>query len=138
MKQFQWKSLLPHAIAVGIFLVVAVIFCKPALQGKELTQSDVMHWKGMAQDLFRYKETHGHFPLWNNNLFGGMPAYQIALEASNPISPIVFHQIFMLFFSQTHWLLHPGLPGLLFFNTSHRHTPLDRHTGLTGLRLFHL
>lgn len=100
MKQFQWKSLLPHAIAVGIFLVVAVIFCKPALQGKELTQSDVMHWKGMAQDLFRYKETHGHFPLWNNNLFGGMPAYQIALEASNPISPIVFHQIFMLFLAK--------------------------------------
>lgn len=97
MKQFQWKSLLPHAIAVGIFLVVAVIFCKPALEGKVLNQSDVSHWKGMAQDLFNYKETHGHYPLWNNNLFGGMPAYQIAMEAANPITPIYFHQLFMLF-----------------------------------------
>lgn len=97
MKQFQWKSLLPHAIAVGIFLLVAIIFCKPALEGKVLNQSDVSHWKGMAQDLFKYKETHGHYPLWNNNLFGGMPAYQIAMEAANPITPIYFHQFFMLF-----------------------------------------
>lgn len=97
MKQFQWKSLLPHAIAAGVFLIVAVIFCKPALEGKVLSQLDVSHWKGMAQDLFRYKETHGHFPLWNNNLFGGMPAYQIAMEAANPITPIYFHQVFMLF-----------------------------------------
>ncbi|MFW2475747.1 MAG: YfhO family protein [Sediminibacterium sp.] len=97
MKQFQWKSLLPHSIAVGIFLVVAVIFCKPALEGQVLNQSDVSHWKGMAQDLFNYKTTHGHYPLWNNNLFGGMPAYQIAMEAANPITPIYFHQLFMLF-----------------------------------------
>lgn len=97
MKQFQWKSLLPHAIAVGIFLIVAIIFCKPALEGKVLNQMDVSHWKGMAQDLFNYKETHGHYPLWNNNLFGGMPAYQIAMEAGNPITPIYFHQLFMLF-----------------------------------------
>ncbi|MBL0883156.1 MAG: YfhO family protein [Chitinophagaceae bacterium] len=97
MKQFQWKSLLPHAIAVGIFLLVAIIFCKPALEGKVIDQSDVSHWKGMAQDLFDYKETHGHYPLWNNNLFGGMPAYQIAMEAANPITPIYFHQLFMLF-----------------------------------------
>lgn len=97
MKQFQWKSLVPHAIAAGVFLIVAVIFCKPALEGKVLSQLDVSHWKGMAQDLFNYKETHGHLPLWNNNLFGGMPAYQIAMEAANPITPIYFHQVFMLF-----------------------------------------
>ena len=97
MKQFQWKSLLPHAIAVGIFLIVAVIFCKPALEGKVLEQSDVSHWKGMAQDLFNYKEKHGQYPLWNNHLFGGMPAYQIAMEAANPITPVYFHQLFMLF-----------------------------------------
>lgn len=97
MKQFQWKSLLPHAIAVGIFLIIAVIFCKPALEGKVLSQTDVSHWKGMAQDLFNYKEKHGNYPLWNNNLFGGMPAYQIAMEAANPITPVYFHQLFMLF-----------------------------------------
>ena len=96
MKNFQWKSLLPHLIAVVIFALVATIYCKPALEGKVLQQSDVIHWKGMAQDLFKYKETHGHFPLWNNNLFGGMPAYQVAMESSNPLSPGIFHSLFTL------------------------------------------
>ncbi len=96
MKKFQWKSLLPHAIAVAIFVLVSVIYCKPALEGKVLTQSDVTHWKGMAQDLMQFKEKNGHFPLWNNNLFGGMPAYQIAMESNNPVSIIYLHNIFMM------------------------------------------
>jgi hypothetical protein len=96
MKKFQWKSLLPHAIAVAIFVVISVIYCKPALEGKVLMQTDVMHWKGMAQDLVQYKEKTGHFPLWNNNLFGGMPAFQIAMESSNPASVGFLHSVFML------------------------------------------
>lgn len=96
MKKFQWKSLLPHAIAVAIFVVVSVIYCKPALEGKVLMQTDVMHWKGMAQDLVQFKEKTGHYPLWNNNLFGGMPAFQIAMESSNPASIGFLHTVFML------------------------------------------
>jgi len=97
MKKFDWKKILPHVYAIGVFFIVAVIYCSPALQGKVLQQSDVTQWKGMAQNLFEYKETHGNFPLWTNSMFGGMPAYQIALEASNPVSPVVLHQFFMLF-----------------------------------------
>lgn len=96
MKQFHWKSLLPHAIAVAIFVIVAIIYCKPALEGKVLAQQDVTHWKGMAQDLIQFKEKNGHYPLWNNNLFGGMPAYQIAMESGNPASVGFLHTVFML------------------------------------------
>jgi hypothetical protein len=71
------KSLLPHLIAVAIFAIVAIVYCKPALEGKVLQQSDITQWKGMAQDAFRYSEKNGHTPLWINNMFGGMPAYQI-------------------------------------------------------------
>ena len=85
MKNFSFKTLLPHLIAVFVFLMVAVIYCKPALQGKVLVQSDVVNWQGMVQDMNEYKETHGSYPLWNNNLFGGMPGYQIALESKSPI-----------------------------------------------------
>ncbi|RXK85932.1 YfhO family protein [Filimonas effusa] len=80
MKNFSWKKVVPHLIAIGIFLVVALIYCRPALEGKVLQQNDIVHWKGMAQNSFAYKERTGHFPLWNTTLFGGMPAYQIALE----------------------------------------------------------
>jgi hypothetical protein len=97
MKKIDWKKILPHVYAIGVFFIVAVIYCLPALQGKVLQQSDVIHWKGMAQSLFEYKETHGHFPLWTNSMFGGMPAYQIAIEPYNPLSVVVLHKVFMLF-----------------------------------------
>lgn len=82
MKSLKWKKIIPHAIAIAVFLLIAVIYCRPSLSGDVLQQSDVIHWKGMAQNAFEYKEKHGHFPLWNTNLFSGMPNYQIAMEGT--------------------------------------------------------
>lgn len=96
MKNGIFQKVLPHLIAVAFLLLVAVIFCSPALSGKQISQTDVIHWKGMAQEALQYKEQHGHFPLWITNMFGGMPAYQIALESKNVVSPGWFHQIFTL------------------------------------------
>lgn len=86
MNRINWKALIPHAIAVVIFLLVALIYCKPALEGKVLQQHDVTQWKGMAQNSFQAKERTGHFPLWTNGMFGGMPAYQITGISENPVS----------------------------------------------------
>lgn len=77
------KKLLPHLVAIVIFLIITVIFCKPALEGNVLSQHDILGWKGMAQNAFEYKEKNGHFPLWNPNLFSGMPNYQVALEGKS-------------------------------------------------------
>jgi Bacterial membrane protein YfhO len=74
------KKLLPHAIAITLFLLVSVLFCKPVLDGNVLNQHDNVGWKGMAQNSFEYKEKSGHFPLWNPNLFSGMPNYQVAMD----------------------------------------------------------
>ncbi len=74
------KKILPHLIAIIIFLAVSILFCKPVLEGNVLSQHDTIGWKGMAQNAFEYKEKNGHFPLWNPNLFSGMPNYQVAME----------------------------------------------------------
>src|SRR5919197_2708426 len=100
MKNISWKKIYPHFIAIGIFLVIAAFYCKPALQGKVLQQHDLQQWKGMAESSFKYKETHGHFPLWVNSLFGGMPGVQIAMDSSNPISTAYLHSLFTLFLPQ--------------------------------------
>jgi len=86
MKNFNFKRILPHLIAIAIFLIVAVIYCKPALQGKVVQQSDIQGWRGMAQQSFEFKDKYGHFPLWSNSMFSGMPAYQIALDPRTKIS----------------------------------------------------
>jgi hypothetical protein len=80
MNSIAWKKLLPHVIAIVVFLLVAVIYCRPALEGKVVNQSDMLQYKGMVQQSMEYKEKHGHFPLWTESAFGGMPAYTIAMD----------------------------------------------------------
>lgn len=83
MKNPLLNKILPHLIAVVVFLVMSVLFCKPVIDGYVLNQHDNVSWKGMAQNAFEYKEKNGHFPLWNPNLFSGMPNYQVAMEGKS-------------------------------------------------------
>lgn len=87
---FDFKKLIPHAIAVIVFVIVAIAYCKPALDGQVLNAHDNIGWKGMAQQSFEKKEQLGHFPKWTNSMFGGMPTYQIALEGTHNVS---FHYV---------------------------------------------
>lgn len=92
-----WTKLLPHGVAVSLFLLVAVIYCKPVFQDKVLYQEDNLQWKGMAQSSFEYKQTHGHFPLWSNSMFCGMPAYQIAMDGPSVHLPGFFYNLFTFY-----------------------------------------
>lgn len=86
MKQINFKQVLPHMVAVVIFLLLSVFLNRPALQGKVVQQNDVIQWKAMAQQSFVFKEKYGHFPKWTNSMMSGMPAYQIALGPKNPMN----------------------------------------------------
>lgn len=81
--KFDYKKLMPHVIAVIVFLAASAFFGRPALQGNVLSQHDVLGWKGMAQNSFEYKEKNGQFPLWNTHLFSGMPNYQVAMDSKS-------------------------------------------------------
>lgn len=81
MQKNWYKPLLPHAIALVVFLVVALVYCSPVFDHKTLAPNDTAGWKAMAKNSFDYKASHGHFPLWTEGLHSGMPAYQIAMDA---------------------------------------------------------
>lgn len=86
MKSPFLKKALPHLVAIVLFLIVAVVYCRPALEGKVVSQSDVQQWKEMARQSFEYKEKYGRFPLWIESAFAGMPAYTIAIDAGAAIN----------------------------------------------------
>jgi hypothetical protein len=89
MKQLNFKTLMPHLIAVAIFLLVTVIFCKPALESGVVTQqSDVTAVESMKHQSEVYREQHGVYPLWITSMFSGMPAYNIIFEG--PVSPMSY------------------------------------------------
>ena len=92
----RFKKLIPHLVAVGIFLLVAVLFCRPALEsGVMLKQGDIQSWEAMSHQSMEHKANTGHLPLWNTTMFSGMPNYQIAIEGSwSPLS--IVDKIFQL------------------------------------------
>ncbi|MBR5824495.1 MAG: hypothetical protein IKY67_10180 [Paludibacteraceae bacterium] len=74
---FDWKKLLPYAVAIAVFVGISMLYCAPALDGKVLVQGDVNSWKGAAQEALNYKAETGNYTSWTNSMFGGMPTYQI-------------------------------------------------------------
>ncbi len=86
MKNINFKQVLPHVVAVIVFVLLSVFLNKPALEGKAVQQSDVIQWKAMAQQSFEFKEKYGHFPKWTNSMMSGMPTFQIALDSKKPMN----------------------------------------------------
>ncbi len=95
MKKGLFARLLPHLVAILVFLIVATLYCQPALEGKVVNQTDVTHWNGAIHQSQVYKERHGQYPLWTNALFGGMPAFQIGMPANNYL-PWYIHSVLTL------------------------------------------
>src|ERR1700730_1388098 len=80
------KKALPHIIAIVVFLLVSIAYNKTALESKVLRQADVQGYTGMAKQSNDFREKYGHYPLWTESMFSGMPAYNIAMEETIPIT----------------------------------------------------
>ncbi|RYG21426.1 MAG: hypothetical protein EOO07_02675, partial [Chitinophagaceae bacterium] len=71
-----------HLAIIAFFVVICFVYFSPVLQGKRPAQSDVLMSKAMQKEIMEYKEKDGKGPLWTNQMFGGMPAYQIWVQYS--------------------------------------------------------
>ena len=90
MKDFNFKSILPHLLVVLVFMVLTIVYFNPLLSGKAIDQGDVERFKGMSKEIVDYRETYHKEPLWTNGMFSGMPAYQISvLYPSNWVRPLI-------------------------------------------------
>ena len=106
MKNINFRQVLPHLVAVVVFLLLSIVLTKPALEGKVVQQNDVIQWRAMAQQSFEFKEKYGHFPKWTNSMMSGMPTYQIALDPQKPMNIRLQH---------AQDLLSLGLPKPVFY-----------------------
>ncbi len=69
-----------HLAIIAAFVVICFVYFSPVLQGKAPAQSDVIQSKAMQKEIMEYKAKDGKGPLWTNQMFGGMPAYQIWVQ----------------------------------------------------------
>src|SRR4051812_48554397 len=65
-----------HFAVIGIFLVICFLYFTPAFQGKTLGQMDVAGAQSTQTEINKYKEKDTTI-LWTNQIYGGMPTFQI-------------------------------------------------------------
>jgi len=94
-KWFQANS--THFIIIGIFFILCFAYFSPAMQGKDLYQSDVLEAKAMAKEIMDVKAATGKGPLWTNSMFGGMPSFQIWVSNSGSIANYVINTLKTVF-----------------------------------------
>ncbi|MEO8253521.1 MAG: YfhO family protein [Flavobacterium sp.] len=78
MKQLQ--KFFPHAIAIFGFILVSLLYFYPVLQGKQIFQSDIAQYTGMAKEQNDFRASDHVEPYWTNSAFGGMPTYQLGAK----------------------------------------------------------
>ena len=59
MKNFDWKAMVPHAIAVLVFLVLTLVYFSPVLEGKDIKQDDAIVSMAWGKDAKDYHEESG-------------------------------------------------------------------------------
>ncbi len=85
MKKINFsKHVLPHLLAIGIFLIITFFFFSPVfLEHKSLSQSDIQQWEGSSKAVRDFRDQTGEEPLWAPAMFSGMPAYLINVHWGN-------------------------------------------------------
>ncbi|WP_066217951.1 YfhO family protein [Formosa haliotis] len=77
---FSIKRFLPHLLVFIGFVIISLAYFSPVLKGKEIFQSDIMHYIGMSKQQKDFKAQTGEETYWTNSAFGGMPTYQLGAK----------------------------------------------------------
>ncbi|MDR6968042.1 hypothetical protein J2X31_002057 [Flavobacterium arsenatis] len=73
----------PHLFAILGFVVISLIYFYPVLQGKQIYQSDIAQFTGMAKEQNDFRAEENAEPYWTGAAFGGMPTYQMGANYPN-------------------------------------------------------
>ncbi|MDO6598010.1 YfhO family protein [Oceanihabitans sp. 2_MG-2023] len=78
--QFSIKKVLPHFLVLVGFVILSLAYFSPVLKGKQIFQSDIMQYTGMAKQQIDYRANTGEETYWTNSGFGGMPTYMLGAK----------------------------------------------------------
>lgn len=74
------KKFLPHILIIFGFIALSLAYFNPVLSGKQIFQSDIMHYIGMSKQQTDFRAATGEETYWTNSAFGGMPTYQLGAK----------------------------------------------------------
>lgn len=77
---FKLKHTGIHFLALIGFVILALAYFSPVLQGKKILQNDIVLYSGMAKQHKDFRAQKQSETYWTNAAFGGMPTYQLGAE----------------------------------------------------------
>lgn len=82
----NFKTILPHFLAVVIFFLITVIVYHPHfIDGQTISQHDVLQALGANQQLSDFRSETGEEGLWLHTMFSGMPAFLNGVQYSGDL-----------------------------------------------------
>ncbi len=102
MKNIDLKTtVLPHVIAILIFVALSYIYLMPLLQGEVLAQHDYTQAMGQQHEITEYVDNTGDQTLWTNSMFSGMPSVTIWLGYPSNLVGQLYVGVKSLFVNET-------------------------------------
>lgn len=92
-----FKKYMPYILAIAAFIILAYSFSPQVFEGKVVNQSDIASWRGMANEIISYNESHpGEDPaLWTNSMFSGMPATSISVVYQGDFTDYIYKALLL-------------------------------------------
>lgn len=87
------QQIIHHLIILAGFVVLALAYCSPVLEGKKLYQSDIVQWKGWSKEIQDFRDQEGEEALWTNRMFSGMTAFNISTLYKTDVTRFINHNI---------------------------------------------
>src|SRR5690625_4674375 len=76
-----------------LFILPVLLFSSTVIGDQQFMGHDTIQWRAGAESIYDYRAEHdGEEPLWAENMFGGMPAYTIAVSKTVPHLDTLFDQ----------------------------------------------
>lgn len=88
--QANFKRCLPYLMIFAVFLLAAVIYFWPAVQGKVMYAGDSINGTAAVQESVRYHQETGDYSYWTGSMFSGMPNYQIGGNGRYMVDTILY------------------------------------------------
>jgi hypothetical protein len=96
MDKSMGKLFVNYGVPVVLFFFLSLFYFIPdVLEGKKISQHDIMQFKGMSKEIEDHRAKFGEEPLWTNSMFAGMPAYLVSTKYKGNLLRTL-HNIFTL------------------------------------------
>jgi hypothetical protein len=129
-----FNRILPHIAAIAGFAILSLLFCSPSFEGKVVRQHDMIQGEAMSKEAVDYYKNTGDLPMWQNNMFSGMPSF---VTYSGPSAHKVgyIHRVLTLFLPMPAAMLFIAMAGMYLLLCVMRIRPLISATGAVAYGL---